>query len=436
MGEITKDLIAAMHENYVDDCSAKTLTAAMAKTDIADLAFLPMNAARLNGEFTVEIKTHGITAQEQSGRCWMFASMNFLREKIITNCNMDEDFELSGNYLAFWDKLEKANNFLEQVIAYAEEDLNSRRMENLMTRVLGDGGWWSEFTDLVEKYGIVPKYAMPETYASGHTAKFLVMIRKLLRKDAVVLRRMIADGEDPADKKEEMMVEVYKFFCEVFGQPPVSFDFTWRDKDKEFHADYSITPQEFRDKYLKCNLQDYVFLCCEPSTLHPYYAPFTLHSLCNMADKNITFLNLPIEEMKELMIAQLKGGEPVWFGCDSRQYGEREKGYWDMLSFDYEGLLGGVNLSLSREDQLAYRESDACHDMCMIGVNFGADGKPDRWKIENSWGTKWGKDGYFIASDEYFNQYVYEAAIHKKYLSKDQLEMLKLEPVFTEPWEI
>ena len=436
MREITDELLARMHESYADDRNAKTLTAAMAKTDMADLAFLPMEAARLNGEFAIEVKTHGITAQEQSGRCWMFASMNVIREKIIANCNMDENFELSGNYLAFWDKLEKANNFLEMIIKYADEDLNSRRVSELLANVIGDGGWWSEFVDLVEKYGLVPKAAMPETRTSSFTAKFLVMTKKLLRKDACELRNTIAAGQDPTARKEEMMIEVYKFFCQVFGEPPMTFDFSWRDKDKEYHTDFGLTPAEFRDKYLNCNLQDYVFIDCEPSAIKPYYIRHSVHSSCNMVEKDITLINLPIDEIKELVLKQLKDGEIVWFGCDSRQFGERTKGYWDMKSFDYEGLMGGVDLSMSREDQLAYRESDACHDMCLIGVNFDENGKPNRWKIENSWGTKWGMDGYFVASDEYFDQYVYEAVIHKKHLTEAQLKLLEQEPVRFEPWEI
>lgn len=436
MKEISEELLKKMHENYTSDRHAKTMTAAMAKTNISELAFLPMEAAKLNGEFSIEIKTHGITAQEQSGRCWEYAGQNILREEVIKNCNLDSNFELSQNYIAFWDKLEKANNFLESMILYANEDLNSRRMDFLLRISICDGGWWNEFVDLVQKYGVVPKYAMPEVQHSGHTAKLLVLLKKLLAHDGVELRKLVKEGKDASARKDVMMVEFYKTLCIAFGEPPMTFDFSYRDKDHEYHCDFGMTPKTFYDKYVKLDLNDLVLICTEPSEKRPYHKSLIVHQPENMYGKDMKWLSLPIEEAKELTLAQMKGGELVWFACDAGQYSDRKQGYWDPASFDYEGILGDVDLSISKEDAIAFRETEATHAMVLIGVNLGQDGKPDRWKIENSWGTESGQKGYFVCSDLYFDSYVFEVIINRKYLSKEQQAMYDAEPIRIEPWEV
>lgn len=207
MNSITKEMLAGFQKAYDADRHAHALNAAAAKTDIAELAYVPSEAAKLNGEFSIEIKTHGITAQQQSGRCWMFSGMNFIREKVLEKCGMKE-FELSGNYLAFYDKLEKANNILEMAIASANEPATSQAFKYIFKEALGDGGDWDMFISLVKKYGVVPKEVMPDAYTSGHTAKFLTQFNRLLRKDAVELRKMVAAGQDPTQRKEEMMAEI------------------------------------------------------------------------------------------------------------------------------------------------------------------------------------------------------------------------------------
>ena len=435
MKTITPELMARMRQTYENDRMAQAMTAAMAKTDIADVAFLPMQAARLNGEFEIEIKTHGITAQEQSGRCWLFAAMNVSRESVIRRCKLKE-FELSGNYLAFWDKLEKANNFLEQIIDTADLPAGSREVYTLVDHVIGDGGSWPEYVELIKKYGCVPKTAMPESRQSGYTANLLAKFKRLLRKDAAELRRIAAAGEDPSARKEEMLVEFYKAECIAFGEPVERFDFCYRDEDDNYHAQLDMTPQSFYETYIGTDLDEYVYISCQPSEKKPYYTHWAMHESGCMIDHNLDFLNLPMDEVEELILKQMRDGEPVWFGCDSRQYGERQKGYWDPLSFDYEALLGGVDLTMSREDQLLYREAEATHAMLLIGVNFDTEGKPNRWKIENSWGTSWGQNGYFVCSEEYMQNFVFEAVINKKHLTEEQLVLLGTEPVILKPWEI
>ena len=430
---ITTEMIGKFHEKCAEDAAVYTLGAAMAKTEMKDLAFVPMNAAKLSGEFSVEVTTHGITAQQRSGRCWMFAMMNILREEAAKNLGM-EKFTLSGNYLAFYDKLEKANNVLEMAIEYADRPMNDRMMEYVLEG-FGDGGYWDMAVDLVKKYGVVPESVMPDSYQSCHTETFRKMFMTLVRKDALELRRLVLEGIDPQERREEMLAELYRVESIAFGLPVESFDFSWRDKDGKFHEEYGITPKQFYEKYIGLDLGQYITITNHPTDALPMDHYYQFHYIGSMAESNIVNLNLTQQELEDLWIAQLKDGEAVWFGCDSGAFGDRAKGVWDPDSLNYEGILGGVDLSMTKKDRLMSHDSFATHAMILVGVNFDQDGTPNRWKIENSWGEDVGKKGYFVCSEKYFREFVYEAIINKKHLSAEQLAMLDKQPVTINPWE-
>ena len=433
MKPITEELLARCRKGYEEDTHAQTLTAAAAKTEYADLAFQPLAAAKLSGRFSVELKNRGVTAQRQSGRCWMFAVMNMLREKAADRMNV-EAFTLSGNYLAFYDKLEKANNFLEMVIENAGLPLNDRKMEYILTG-FGDGGYWNMAVDLVKKYGVVPSEVMPETHQSEHTAVFTKVTRSLLRKDAAELRRMIAAGEDVTARKEEMVAEIYKAQCIAFGEPPQTFDFSWRDKDDVFHECRNLTPKRFYEEFIGVDLDDYVTVTNHPTPGLPMNLHYFFHYTGSMAEGNVYNLNLTMDELEDLCVKQLKAGEPVWFGCDSGAYGSRSDGVWDPASLDYEGLMGGVDLTMTKSDRLQYHDSYATHAMILIGVNFDENGRPERWKIENSWGEENGKKGLFVCSEAYFREFVYEGIIRRDLLSDAQRALLEKPPVEINGWE-
>jgi len=435
MNTITPELIAKCREYTSRDKNVRTLNAAMGKTDLKDLAYIKMNGAKLDGPYEIEIKTRGITAQRQSGRCWMFAFMNVLRECVAEKCNMDAPFELSGNHLAFYDKLEKANNILEMAIATADRPLTDRILGYILAGY-GDGGHWSMCVDVAKKYGVVPKSVMPELHHSENTGSFMRLLMSLVRKDIAELREMIARGEDPLPRKEEMLAEIYKAQCIAFGEPVQVFDFEYTDKDGKIHVDRDLTPHTFLDKYVGYAFDEYVNVANYPVSFLKEDTPFTFHHSGNMIDKNMWKLNISQEAMEELCLKQLRAGEVVYFGCDSGAFGGRFDGIWDPDCFIYEDLLGGVECFMDdRGKRLEYHESITTHNMVLCGVNFDRDGKPNRWKIENSWGAECGKNGYFVCSEKYFKNYVYEMVINKKYFSEEQLQMLEKEPVQLTPWD-
>ena len=434
MYTIDQSLLEEFRNEFDQDENAKNAQAACARTEIKDIVFLPLNAARLNGDFSVEVKTSAVTAQEKSGRCWMFAALNIVREQIGAKCGI-KDFELSENYAAFYDKLEKANNVLDLAVKHADDSLDDRMMEYILDG-FHDGGYWDMAADIIRKYGVVPKWVMPETYQSSHTATFMKMLNSLIRKDVCELRKMVREGKNPDERRKEMLAEIYRAECIVFGQPPKCFDFEYRDKDGTFHADRNLSPQAFLEKYADFDPDAFITVTNEPTERKKMNSYYRFHYIGSMAESNVRCLNLPMEELKKLSIAQLKDGVPVWFGCDSGAYGDRLSGVWDPESFAYGNVLGNADFFMNKKDRLEYRDSFATHAMILTGVNLDENGKPDRWKIENSWGKEVGKNGYFVCSDHYFDEFVYEVIIDRKYLNEAQKTLLEEEPYEIMPWQV
>jgi len=433
MKQITEEFLAKVRAEYLADSQAHVLHHALAKTEMADLAYVPEAAAKLKGPFTVEVKTNGITAQEKSGRCWLFAALNILREVAAKNLNL-EKFELSQNYLTFYDKLEKANNFLQMCIDYAALPIKGQQMQYVL-QGMSDGGYWSQVADLIDKYGVVPKQVQPETFQSEHTASYISTINKLLRKDAYELREMVRAGKDPYARKEQMLAEVYKAQCIAFGQPVDTFDFAYTDKDKKYHCERNLTAKSFFDKYVGPVLKDFMPVTNEPVENRPMNTLFTFHGIENMAGRDMVALNLSQSELEELCVKQLKDGQPIWFACDAGAFGARKEGVWDPDSVDYAGLLGGFTIAMPKGAGLDYNAIYPNHAMLLTGVNFGADGLPDRWKIENSWGKEVGDDGYFVCSEKYFKELVFEVVVDKKHFTPEQLALLDQTPVPINAWE-
>ena len=386
--------------------------------------------------FSIEIKNGEITHQKQSGRCWMFAGLNVLRFQAMKKLNMTT-FELSQNYLTFWDKLEKANYFLEAILKTLDEPVGSRLLNHLLFSPVQDGGQWDMFSALVEKYGVIPKVVMPETFHSSETMGLNRILTKKLHEFAYELRTAAASGMS-ADalqaKKEEQLVDIYRVLGITLGEPPKVFMFECRDKDNNFIREENVTPMGFYKKYVGDILDEYVSVINAPTADKPYLRTFTVEHLGNVVEgRSVKYINLPSEELRRLTIAQLSDDEPVWFGCDVGQGSVRKSGLMSMEALDYEALLG-VNFTLDKGQRLDYADSMMTHAMVFLGVNL-VDGKPNRWKVENSWGDEPGQKGYFVMADSWFDEYNYQVVINKKYLSDEQKKAWEQEPIVLLPWD-
>lgn len=392
---------------------------------------------RIPHEFSVIIPQKGITNQKKTGRCWLFAATNCLRYQMMKKYNLEE-FELSQNFLLFYDKLEKANYFLESVMETLDEPVEGRLVSFLLTAPQQDGGQWDMFCNIVKKYGLVPKSAMPETACSSATDEMQDCLAEKLRQCACRLRRTHREGcgmEGLRREKERMMEDIYRILCICLGRPPQKFDFEIRSKDDQYVTAYGITPHEFCREFVGVELDDYVSLINAPTEDKPFHRAYTVNFLGNVAEGNpVRYLNLPIEELKRLALAQLQDGEPVWFGCDVRRRKLRDEGIMDPGCCDVEALLD-TSFSMTKGQRLEYGQSLMTHAMVFQGVNIGPDGKPNRWRVENTWGDEIGKKGYFVMTDSWFDEYMYQIVIHKKHLSPELLKEYRSEAVMLEPWD-
>lgn len=421
--------IEKLQKKYEKDDKASVLRHALSSHALNEVVHNEMRDRENLNLFSLDLETMPVTNQMQSGRCWIFSALNVLREVAAKKYNVEE-LEFSQNYVAFYDKLEKANWFMNCAIQEREGGLSSDKMRFLLSEVVGDGGQWNMLVSLIRKYGLVVKSSMPETYQSSHTDSNRLLNRRL--------RRFALDIQGKKEKEvlalqKEALAEIYGLLASCFGLPPKSFTWEYRDKDKNFHRLENLDPVSFYEG-LEFHLEDYYYVINGPTKDKPFYQTYSVELLGNVAGgEDICLLNVPMEELKEGIIAQMKDGIPTWFGCDCSQFADRTSGSWDDQQFAYESSFG-LKLGMTKAEMLDSHESVMNHAMVLTGVNLVKD-QPTRWKIENSWGDKIAHKGYFVASDTWFDQYVYVAAIHKKYLSKKALNALKKPSKSLKPWD-
>ncbi len=432
MKSITKQELTALRKAYLADDVNRIVRNALTDRDLESAAAV-FEAKNANPNiFSIEIETMPVTNQKASGRCWIFSALNVMREMIAKKYNI-RSFELSQNYVAFYDKLEKCNWFMNCVIAEGDKPLDDRTMQWLLDNGISDGGQWDMAVSLIRKYGICPKEAMVETYASSHTARMNGLLNQRLRRFALDVRR----ADTPAEKEQlrkAALEECYRLIADCFGMPPMSFTFEYRDAKKKYHAVQDVTPLEFYEKYFGEDLNEYAVLINAPTDDKPYHKMYTVKYIGNVvAGNEIRYLNLPIKEFKDAVIRQLKDGRPVWFGCDCGKDGNRTSGLWDDQAYDYAHTFG-MNLDLSKAEMLDSRHSAMNHAMVFTGVNL-VNGKPTRWKIENSWGDEKANKGYYICSDTWFDKYVYEVSVRKEYMTAKQRKELNGRAAVLEPWD-
>jgi bleomycin hydrolase len=429
---ITSEMLARMERGYAARPELNVISNAISRTKLEDAAFVPAGAAKLRMDFSVTVPTTGITNQKQSGRCWMFATMNLLRERVVAKCGMKE-LALSGTYLAFYDKLEKCNNFFEGILHFADQDVDDRETQSLLKNPLPDGGQWDMAASLVRKYGIVPDWVMPETVHSTGTAQYQPILQRKLREDALELRTLARAGKDTAARREEMLAELYNALCILYGQPPRTFDFEYTDKDGNYHCHANMTPASFRDEFIGDDFDEYVVVIASP--IHPVNRTFCQPYMGNVVEDGMFWLNLSQEELEDLTMRQLQQGEAVFFSCDCHPDRDRAHGYWDPASFQYGEVLGGMTFGMTKAERLATFESTMNHCMMFCGVNLDGEGQPNRWKIENSWGDESGQKGYFVGSEAWFKENVYQVTVRKSLLSDEQRALLAQEPIPMKLWD-
>ncbi len=434
---LNDEALAHCRAAFAADPVARIARNAVAKTAIKAVALNRDALVRLTHTYSHSVKTGKSTTQNASGRCWMFAGLNLFRTQIAEKLGVEE-FELSQNYLMFWDKLEKANYFLENILATLNEPVGSRLLDWLCASPLQDGGQWDMFAALVKKYGVVPKEAMPETESSSRSADMNALMTLKLRQAASELRAAHATGASEAElraQKDTLLPALYRMLATHLGEPPTEFLWQWRDKDKNFHRDGILTPEQFCKKYVTVELDELVCLIHCPQATKSYNTLYTIAYLGNViGGQPIQYLNVEMPALKAATQAMIQDGKPVWFGCDVGKQMDRDLGLMDLELFEYEPLYG-TSLELGKAARLDYGQSLMTHAMVLTGVDTDEAGAPRKWRVENSWGEQGGDKGFMAMTDPWFDEYLYEVAVEKKYLPKELLALLEGPLVALDPWD-
>ena len=433
MTELTSEFTQSLFDNYQKNAKFSAVENAATKNGLLNaLENRASHAANLP-VFSVDMTNDPVSNQKQSGRCWMFAALNTFRHKILTEFKL-ENFELSQAYTFFWDKYEKSNWFLEQIIGTSDLEIGDRKLKFLLDVPQQDGGQWDMVVALFQKYGVVPKDIYPESISSSASRELDQYLNKILRQDAQILRELIQNGGDVAAKKAELLQEIFNYLAMTLGLPPQKFNFEYRDKDDQFHKFDSITPQAFYEKFVDIKLDDYVSVINAPTADKPYNKSYTVEFLGNVIGaRDVRHLNVDMDRFKKLAIAQMQAGETVWFGCDVGQVSNRQDGLLTMDAYDFSAM--DLNFTQDKASRLDYSESLMTHAMVLTGVDLDNAGNSLKWKVENSWGEKVGKKGYFTASDAWMDEYTYQIVVRKEFLTAEELAAYEAEPEVLLPWD-
>lgn len=436
-GGITPSLLEKMRATELTS-GDRALQRALAKNDINTLALKNKPLSALDTHFSHKVLSKGITNQQQSGRCWLFTGMNVLRSHMMRRHHLGE-VKLSQGYLFFYDQLEKANLFLEEVLATAGKPWDDKRVEWLFQHPLSDGGQFTGVADLASRYGVVPAEAMPETYAGNSTSRMSRLLSLKLREGGLKLRKMAAEGkkssrEEMERAKEKMLMETYHILTLFLGTPPQSFTWAAPKADGTLGEEETLTPKAFYDKYVGLDLQNnYVMLMNDP--LRPYYKTYEIDLDRHVWDgRNWVYLNLPVGDIKQVAIRSIKDSVMMYFSCDVDKYMDQKGGTLDMDNYLYDDFLS-TTFNMSKEERVRTFASLSSHAMTLMAVDLDGQGTPRKWMVENSWGETSGWKGHLIMTDKWFDEYMFRLVAEKKYLTPELLRLMEQKPTLLPPWD-
>ncbi|PVX50019.1 bleomycin hydrolase [Balneicella halophila] len=435
-GTIGKEQMREIKKSYnANDPATKALTNALSNNDVMKLVLSRENLSTVDHNFTYRVNAKGITDQKSSGRCWMFTGMNVLRPSIIEKYQLS-NFDFSHNYLYFWDIFEKCNLFLEAQIKYANLPMDDKSVDHLFRSTIGDGGVWNSFSNLAEKYGLVPEQVMPETNTSNNTHWMLKLIKRKLREDGLEIRNIATSKTSKnaiQNAKIKMLGDIYRILCLNLGEPPAEFDYRFVDKNGKLGEYKTYTPISFMKEVLgDYDFSNYVMLMNDPS--RPYFKMYEIDYDRNvMEGKNWIYLNLPSDDIKKFAIESIKNNEAMYASCDVNKQINKDLGYSDIYNYDFESLYG-VEFGMNKAQRIKTYDSGSTHAMTLIAVDL-KDDKPVKWQFENSWGASAGHNGYLTFTDKWFDEYMFRVVINKKYIDAKTLEYLNQKPIVLPPWD-
>lgn len=434
-GAITETMLQQIKQQNPPTATNRALRNALAANGINDLTQRADRPA-VDAHFTYEVPTKGITDQKSSGRCWLFTGLNVMRARIIKDYNLGE-FTLSQSFVSFYDQLEKSNLFLQSIIDYAKEPIDSRQNTWLFQHPLSDGGTFSGVQDLVMKYGIVPSEVFPESYNANNTSKMADIISLKLRQYGLELRTMVNKGKSDAEvqqRKTTMLGEVYHILQICLGTPVEKFTWTLRTADGKAVNTREYTPKQFYQEYVGKDLKnDYVMLMNDPT--RPYYKLYAVDLDRHTYDgRNWTYINLPMNDIKKMAVKSLADTTMMYMSCDVGKFLDRKYGILDPDNFDYASLFN-TTFPMNKAERIETYASASSHAMTLMAVDLDAKGKTTKWMVENSWGATSGYKGHLIMTDKWLDEYLFRLVVDKKYVDAKTLNILNSKPTLLPAWD-
>ena len=436
-GGITPEMMQQMKQSYGGNPTDKALRNILVTNSPAKLALNYENATAFDSHFSNRVESKAVTDQKSSGRCWMFTGMNVLRNKAIRQHKLPADFQFSQAYLFFYDQLEKSNLFLQAIIDTYKQPMDSKEVEWLFKNPIGDGGQFTGVANLIDKYGLMPAEAMPETYNTNNTSSISNLIALKLREDGLQLREMASQkGMTPEKlqaRKTEMLATIYRMLALTMGEPPAQF--TWQQKNAkgEIVSTDTYTPKSFYEKFAKTDFSKYYMVMNDPT--REYYKVYEIQYDRHVYDgQNWRYLNLPMEDIAPMCIASIKDSTMMYFSCDVGKFLNRDNGLMDMNNYDYESLMG-TTFGMDKKQRVATFASGSSHAMTLCAVDLDKDGKPVKWMVENSWGPNYGWQGNLIMTNDWFNEYMFRVVLEEKYIPANIRAMMDQKPIMLPAWD-
>lgn len=434
---INAETLAKIQKSYKNTAEDKALRNAMSGIELNKLAQNSDNSTAFNTYFSNKVNSQAITDQKSSGRCWMFTGMNVLRNKAIRKHNLPPTFQFSQVYTFFWDQLEKSNLFLQAVIDTRKSDFNDKTVEWLFKNPIGDGGQFTGVANLLTKYGIMPADAMPETYSSEHTSQLSSLLALKLREFGLELRDMSTKKgmteQKLQDRKVEMLQTIYRMLALNFGVPPTEFTWTRKDAKGNPVETKTYTPKSFYEEFVDEDFSNYYMIMNDPT--REYYKVYEIEYDRHVYDgQNWRYLNLPMDEIAEMAIASIKDSTMMYFSCDVAKFLDRNKGFMDINNYDYASLMG-TTFNMDKKQRVMTHASGSSHAMTLCAVDLDKNGKPIKWMVENSWGNKYGYNGFLIMTNEWFNEYMFRLVIEDKYMPAKTKTLLNQKPIMLPAWD-
>ena len=435
-GGISSQMLQQMEKQQAQQPLSRGLFNAIAQNNIDDLAKNFQNQGDIDTHFSIETPKQSIHDQKSSGRCWMFSGLNVLRADFAKRHQDTLAVEFSHDYLFFYDQLEKANLMLQGVIDHASKPMDDTRVQFFFHHPINDGGTFCGVADLAPKYGLVPKGVQPETYSADNTSRMARIVSSKLREYGLELRDMVnskTSKKAVQARKTEMLADIYRMLCMTLGEPVKEFTYAHKNKDgRQVGEPRKYTPRQFYEETVGRQLNG-TFIMVMNDPRRPYYKTYEVEYDRHTYDgTNWKYLNLPMKDIEQLAIAQLKDGRKLNSSYDVGKQFDRKRGYLDTENYDY-GALFGTEFKMDKAQRIATFDSGSTHAMTLTAVDLDKDGNPVKWKVENSWGPANGVAGCLIMTNRWFEEYLFRLVVDKQYVPAETLKQYEQKPVMVMP---